>query len=165
MAAESLFDQLFGSERASRVAVLYEHREVTYEDLRVLTVRTVEALYALGVSDGDRVAILLNDSPEFIASFVAIVSLGAIAVPINMALRRDDQLFILKDCGACAAIVEAQAAETLFSTEHQSTITSTGLKNLLVVRRRQTNQILIPEVRSQSSEEVSPSYFHSPLGD
>src|SRR5260370_35799881 len=114
MNGESLFDQLYPLERAARTAVVYEQREITFEELRAATVRAAEALHALGVSAGDRVAILLNDSPEFIASFVGAISIGAIAVPINMALRKDDQLFILKDCGARAAIVEATAAETIF---------------------------------------------------
>jgi len=122
---------LYLPERARRVAVLYEHSEITYEELRDKTVRVAEALKALRINAGDRVGILLSDSPEFIASFVAIISLGAIAVPINLALRREDQLFILKDCGAGAAIVEAQAAETLF----QASDIPTDLKHLLVVSR------------------------------
>ena len=91
--------------------------------------RVGEVLNALGVRPGDRVAILLADSPEFIATFVAVVSIGAIAVPINLALGREDQVFILKDCGACAAIVEAQAANSLFGNS-----SLVELKNLILVR-------------------------------
>jgi benzoate-CoA ligase family protein len=127
----SLFDRLYQPERAGRVAVLYEHTEITYAELRERTIRAAEALQALGINNGDRVGLLLTDSPEFIASFVAIISLGAIAVPINLALRREDQLFILKDCGACAAIIEASAAEALFEAPE----TATDLKQLLVVSR------------------------------
>ena len=130
MNAESLFDRLFLAERAAKVAVLYDHREITYQQLHNLTLRAAESLNALGINGGDRIGILLADSPEFIASFVAIISLGAIAVPINLALRREDQLFILKDCGACAAIIERTAAETLF----QPSDIRTDLKDLLVVR-------------------------------
>jgi benzoate-CoA ligase len=128
---ESLFDRLFVPERASRVAVLFEHAEITYQELLDRTVRAAEALNASGINPGDRVALLLNDSPEFVTSFVAIISLGAIAVPINLALRRQDQLFILKDCGACAAVVEAKAAENLF----QSRDNQTDVTNLFVVSR------------------------------
>jgi acyl-CoA synthetase (AMP-forming)/AMP-acid ligase II len=131
MKRQSLFDRLFIPERTSRVAVLYEHKEITYEELRDGTVRAAEALQASGIGAGDRVVILLNDSPEFITSFVAIISLGAIAVPINLALRREDQLLILRDCGACAAIVEAQAADHLF----QASGAETEVKNLFVVSR------------------------------
>src|SRR5258707_9295131 len=129
--SRSLLDRLFLPTRAAGVAVLYEHTEITYEGLRDATVRAAGTLNALGISAGDRVAILLNDSPEFISLFVAIISLGAIAVPINLALRREDQLFILKDCGACAAIVEAKTAHDLFTSSHSQT----GMNHLLLVSR------------------------------
>src|SRR5262252_8361927 len=74
-AAMNLFAELFRPDRSSRNAVLFEGREITYADLRDETVRAAEVLHALGVQPGDRVALLLSDSPEFIASFVAIVSL------------------------------------------------------------------------------------------
>jgi benzoate-CoA ligase family protein len=137
--AHSLFDRIYPPERAARVAVVYEQREITYEELRAATVRAAEALHALGVREGDRVAILLNDSPEFIASFAGAISIGAIAAPINMALRRDDQLFILKDCGARAAIVEAPAAEAIFQPpgdgSDQPAEALRDLQQLLVVGR------------------------------
>src|SRR6266853_4042454 len=110
---QTLFDRLYSPDRDARVAVLYDHIEITYESLSARTIDAAEALTALGIVAGDRVAILLNDSPDFIASFVAIISLGAIAVPINMALRKSEQLFILKDCSARAAVIEAQAANAL----------------------------------------------------
>src|SRR5438132_9641092 len=104
MNAENLFDRLFRSERSAHAAVLYEHRVITYAELREATVWTAEALHALGIAHGDRVGILLNDSPEFIASFVAIISLGAIAGSINMAVGTAGQLFFLKDLVYIAAI-------------------------------------------------------------
>src|SRR5437867_3995109 len=134
MTAGNLFDQVFRAERAARGAVLFEHRQLTYEELRALVVQTAERLCAVRITKGYRVAILLNDSPEFIASFVAVISLGAIAVPINMALRKEEQLFILKDCGARSAIVEAQAAQRMFCGP-ESTSGLTGLEDLLLVSR------------------------------
>jgi benzoate-CoA ligase family protein len=133
----NLFAALFPEDRATRAAVLYEQREITYGELREETVRAAEVLNALGISVNDRVAILLNDSPEFIASFVGIISLGAIAVPINMALRRDEQRLILKDCGARAAIVEADECAALFGSADGAAdgLTLTGLRELLVVTR------------------------------
>jgi benzoate-CoA ligase family protein len=130
MNAGSLFDRLYPPQRLSGVAVLYEGRQITYEELRATTLRAAEVFHALGVSAGDRFGILLADSPEFIASFVALISLGAIAVPINLALRKPDQLFILKDCGARAAIIEAS-----ISAEFHPTDLHDDLRDLLVVCR------------------------------
>ena len=168
-ALESLFDQVFAPDHAERVAVTYEHREITYEELQRSTVRAAGSLHALGVRDKNRVAILLNDSPEFISSFVAIISLGAIAVPINMALSKDDQLFILKDCGARAAIIEAQTVGTLFSNAddvHTPATHLSELKDLLIVNRGQeSSRIRIPGIRSHLDEEGSLSYVPSPMGE
>src|SRR5215475_11338737 len=126
----NLFERIFTSDRAAFPAILFKQREISYAELRDETVRVAEILHALGVQRGDRVSLLLTDSPEFIVSFVAIISTGAIAVPINLALRREEQLFILKDCGACVAIVEAQAAPSLFANSPMP-----DLKNLIIVRR------------------------------
>src|SRR3989442_1025700 len=165
MNAENLFDRLFRSERSARVAMLYEHREITYEEMREATVRTAETLHALGIVHGDRVAILLNDSPEFIASFVAIISLGAIAVPINKALRKAEQLFILKDCGARAAVIEAQAANALLGNLDDSTGATaeiTDLKDLLVVcRAAETVSASISEMKVQRFDDAQ----RLPLGE
>ena len=152
MNADSLFDRIFRSELDALVAVLYEQREITYEELRAATVRTAEALHALDIGETDRVAVLLNDSPEFIASFVAIISLGAIAVPINMALRRDDQIFILKDCGARAAIIEAQTMEALFGADSPREIEPADLNNVLVVSRDDSDSFSIAAINSQILE-------------
>lgn len=130
MLSHNLFERLFPPKRAARAAILYEHRELTYAELRDETIRVAEILNALSVNAGERVALLLADSPEFVASFVAIVSLGAIAVPINLALRREDQLFILKDCGARTAIIEAQTAKVLLDN-----LSLGDLKKVLVVQR------------------------------
>jgi len=110
----SLFERIFPADRSDRVAVLFEHRQITYGELRDGVLRVARSLKARGIAPGDRVVLLLADSPEFVASFIAVVSLGAIAVPINLALRPDDQLFILKDCAAGLAIAEASSAQTLF---------------------------------------------------
>src|ERR1044072_339905 len=136
----SLFDEIFRFDRLDRVAVLFEQRKIKYAELRELTIQIAETLNGLGIIKGDRVAVLLADSPEFVASFVAAISLGAVAVPINPALRPGDQLLILKDCGASIAIVEQKTAQPLFGESHASQ-ESTVLKQLLMVRRNDDNAV------------------------
>ena len=55
MDGESLFNRLYQPERAARVAVLYDHTSITYEDLRERTIRAAEALNAVSIDRGDRV--------------------------------------------------------------------------------------------------------------
>jgi benzoate-CoA ligase family protein len=107
-----LFDAIFNQQSRDKVAVRFEQQRIRYSDLREQTLGLARALSFLNVERGERVALLLNDSPEFVASFTAISSYGAIAVPINMGLRPEEQQTILNDCAASVAIVEAEPVET-----------------------------------------------------
>ncbi|HYW74798.1 MAG TPA: benzoate-CoA ligase family protein [Pyrinomonadaceae bacterium] len=127
----NLFTSIFTAERLERPAILFEHRTISYAELRAETLRVAALLSAHGIAPGDRVAMLLADSPEFIAAFVAVIFLGGVAVPVNLALRREEQLFILNDCGARVAIVEASIAPALF----ENAKAPAGLTSLIVVSR------------------------------
>ena len=111
----NLFEAIFNSGSLHRTAILYECEQLSYAELRHETLRVARVLGKLGVDRGERVALLLNDSPEWIAAFIAICSSGAIAVPINMALRLDEQRAILNDCTASVAIAEADLSKLLLA--------------------------------------------------
>jgi benzoate-CoA ligase len=132
MDSSTLFDAIFAPGRESQTAIICDQREVTYGQLRAETIATAEALLGLGVASGERVAVLLNDSPEFVASFIAIQSLGAIAVPVNMALSLGEQLTILNDAAARILIMEAALCNTLL-TDARNKLQS--VEHVLVVRR------------------------------
>ncbi|HEX6657972.1 MAG TPA: long-chain fatty acid--CoA ligase [Ilumatobacter sp.] len=68
---------------ADRVALISRNRETTYGELRDQVARLRGGLSARGVSDGDRVAIICANNRYFVISYLAIVGLGAIAVPLN----------------------------------------------------------------------------------
>lgn len=94
-------------------ALVCEGRDISYVELRLATLQMAHALTSLGVQRGDRVALLLHDSPEFVEAFIATCSLGAIAVPINMALRVEEQCSILHNCSATIALAEPDLCSTL----------------------------------------------------
>ena len=59
---------------------------------------------ALGVSPGDRVAIMSESRPEWLASDLAVLTAGAVTVPIYPTLTAQQAHYILKDCGARLAV-------------------------------------------------------------
>jgi acyl-coenzyme A synthetase/AMP-(fatty) acid ligase len=110
----NLFEAIFNADGSlDRTAILFEQREISYAGLRAETLKLTGVLATLRVERGDRVALLLNDSPEFVACFIALVSYGAIAVPINLALRSEEQCAILNDCTASVVMVEEDLFEKL----------------------------------------------------
>jgi long-chain acyl-CoA synthetase len=64
-----------------------------------------------GLQPGDRVAIFLPNIPEFVVAYYAIEKLGAIAVSLNVMLKRDEVDFILRDCGASLVVTTPQLLE------------------------------------------------------
>ena len=133
----NLFDAIFSDRPLSDIAVLYEQRHISYRELRDQTLRLAEVLDCLDLPVGDRVAILLQDSPEFIASFIFVCSVGAIAVPINMALRVDEQRAILNDCTASVAFIESELCNSLLSDAPERL---RHLKEVLVVSRGRNDE-------------------------
>ena len=101
--AFNLCDYFLSAPRLSEIgsATVIEYRGdcLSYNDLRRQVDGWAARLVASGVSAGDRVALLLYDSPLFIAAFLAATRIGAVSVPINTALPADDVLFIIADSG------------------------------------------------------------------
>jgi len=73
-------------------------RRFTYAELNDRTNQVASALSGR-VKQGDRVALLMMNSHEFITAFFAIAKLGGVVVPLNWRLVPDELEFILKDSG------------------------------------------------------------------
>lgn len=87
------------------------------------------AFAARGLGRGDRVALYLQNMPQFVMGLLAAWKLGGIAVPVNPMLKERELNYVLSDCGARAIIslqdlgnsvvsraVEGTAVETVITT-------------------------------------------------
>src|SRR5215208_6960793 len=75
-------------------------QRVTYAELDKLVNRTAGYLQSLGLQSGDRVALQLSKSLEFILLHLATVRLGAVTLPLNLAYPPDELKYFLEDSGA-----------------------------------------------------------------
>jgi 2-aminobenzoate-CoA ligase len=106
-AAGVLLDSALADGHGDRVAVLHGDRTLTYADMAAMVAR-VEAGLAdgHGVRPGDRVLLRGTNTPEFFAAWLAVVRMGAIAVPTMPLLRRTELAYILGKVRAWVAICE-----------------------------------------------------------
>lgn len=88
-----------------RVLFHFENKSQTYGEYDENTSRLAEGLNSLGVKKGDRVATLLQNSPEIMESFFAVWKLGAVVVPINVMATPREIEFYCNDCGVKVIIV------------------------------------------------------------
>ena len=99
---ETIFELLSAGD-VDAPAVLTPGTPVTFGDLRQTVERMAGQLRSLGVSRGDRVAIVLPNGPEMATTFLA-VTICATAAPLNPKYREDEFRFYLEDLGAKALI-------------------------------------------------------------
>ena len=85
------------SDRFLKTALRLNDRVLTYGDLRRQVKRSAEALQKLGISRGDRVALLLPKGLEFIELHLAALALGAVVLPLNPAYSPDEIAYFLFD--------------------------------------------------------------------
>ncbi len=64
-----------------------------------------------GVKKGDRIAIAMRNFPEWMTSYVAIASLGAVVVPLNSWGQKDELTYGLNDCGASVVFCDQRRYE------------------------------------------------------
>ena len=73
---------------------------LSFHQLNERVNQLANALVSEGVNPGDRVALCLMNSVEFIESFLAVAKMGGVVVPLNWRLVADELEFIIKDSGA-----------------------------------------------------------------
>ena len=93
--------------------VIFEDERWTVADTLAQAGRIGHALVAeYGVGKGDRVALAMRNFPEWISSFIAITSIGAVAVPLNAWWQTDELRFGLEDSGAKVMMADPRPVRT-----------------------------------------------------
>ena len=91
------------------LAVIYPTGQTsyTYHELASAVHHISGGLIAQGISKGDRVAIFLDSSPEYLISYFAIWRIGGVVVPTNIVYKEKELLHALHDSQARAIICDA----------------------------------------------------------
>jgi benzoate-CoA ligase family protein len=106
----SIVDYIAEHARGSpdRVAIYFRDRTWTYRELEEAVARCRGALAAHGIKAGDRVALVMSDSPEMIVAFLGIMGLGAVAAPCSTLLPPDGLAYVFRDSEAKLVIVSPE---------------------------------------------------------
>jgi fatty-acyl-CoA synthase len=88
-------------------------RSMTFHQWNARACRLANALLGLGLSKGDRVAILAYNTVEWLEIYVAAAKAGLVAVPLNFRLVSKEIRYIVDDSGSAAIIVQDQLVGAL----------------------------------------------------
>ena len=91
-------------ESPKKTCIKFEKKKFLYSEIDEIVTLTAEGLRSIGLSVKDRTAILMENCPEYIISYFAILRAGGVVVPINTFLTAQEVSYILKDCG-CKVLI------------------------------------------------------------
>ena len=94
---------------ADRTAVLYKGNSTSYRELWTRCRKLAGMVSAQGVVPGDRIAILANNSPQYLEMYVGLPAAGFVIVPLNTRHAEPELRYALEDAGAKLLITDRDA--------------------------------------------------------
>lgn len=107
----------------SKIALYYYGKQYSYEQLFY----EVEAFagyleHSLGVQKGEKVLLFMQNAPQFIISYFALLRIRAVVVPINPMNTADELAFYINDCQMKHAIVGQELYDRVAPLRHSTTL-------------------------------------------
>ncbi len=96
-----------------KTAIALGDRRLSYAELDEASNKIAKALIKMGVSKGDRVAILLPNSPEFVVIYFGIIKISAVAVPLDTKYKVDELASLFDDSQPKVLVTESPFLEPL----------------------------------------------------
>ncbi|MCL6478713.1 MAG: long-chain fatty acid--CoA ligase [Peptococcaceae bacterium] len=114
-------------------AVVYYDRRLSYRQLNAMVNQLANGLKQSGILPGDRVLLALENCPEFIISYYAIIRMRGIVVPVNPQYTKNEFGLIMPDAEP-AAIITSREPAPMFKKlsseiEVKSVIIATGCES------------------------------------
>jgi len=115
-------------DQPKKTAITYGSQKFTYKELDEFSSRFACALIDLGVVKGDRVALFLRNSPQFVIAYFGVLKADAVVTAVNPLYREEELKCQLCDSGARTIVVLDVLCPIVEKIKDQ-----TLLKNVIVV--------------------------------
>jgi len=96
-----------------KIAIASGERRLSYAELDEASNKVANALIKMGVGRGDRVVILLPDTPDFAITYFGVVKSGGVTVRLNPRAKIEETTSFIEDCQPKVLVTESSALETL----------------------------------------------------
>ncbi len=95
------------------VALIQDEKRWTYLDVRTQVLSFAAYLGSIGIKQGDRIALMCGNRPEFTISYFGILASGATVVSLNNLLVPDEVVYQLEHSEAVGTVVDAESIPAL----------------------------------------------------
>jgi fatty-acyl-CoA synthase len=147
----------------NRVAYIYEDKKCTYREMNERANRVANFLKQKGLRKGDRVAVMLYNTPELIDVFWACAKLGFIFCPVSNRLVERELEYILNNCGARAFFFHDQFLKSFEPV--RSTVKTVEADKVVFVLSGELQSPVCPEW-AVNCESIASNYsINEPIPD
>jgi acyl-CoA synthetase (AMP-forming)/AMP-acid ligase II len=92
--------------KPNKTAINFYGREISFQELNTRTDQLAAALIDLGLKKGDRVSLFLENSPQFVIGYFAILRAGGVVVAANPMFKEEELAYEVRDAGAKILIAQ-----------------------------------------------------------
>ena len=138
------------AQRPQHPALLFKGNRISYEELERLSDSFAAGLVALGVSKGDRVALLLPNCPQFAITLLGAWKAGAVVAPLNPLYSARELVEALNRLGAKTTIALTRYYSTLKALQPETMverIVATNIKEYLPAGSRLLYTLAMEQAR------------------
>lgn len=112
-----------------KTAIIYEGERYSYRDLDEKSLRFANALREIGVKKGDKVALLMTNSADYIFAYFGIIRSGAVVVTVNYRLAGPELHYIIGHSDSSVVVMDNEYYEIIKGIK-----TDLSLVKILIVR-------------------------------
>ena len=142
---------------ATQEFMVYEGQRFTFEEHYHIASTFAHRLVDLGITKGDRIAIIARNLPQWITSFWGAMICGAVVVPLNARWTSDELAYGLADSGTRVVIVDEERLERV----RQALDGLDGLSTVIVIR----DDLSRPAHLGEAHSRVRIASYDDVLGD
>jgi benzoate-CoA ligase len=147
----ALLDDNISRGRADKIAIYFQGQSLTYRDTQELVNKAGNIFKELGIEMENRVAILLPDSPELVATFFGAMKIGAVAVALSTVMQPEEYEYLLNDCRAKVIITNDELGKKITAIKPALKY----LKHLIVIGKTEGDQLSYETLMNRASPILS----------
>lgn len=123
--ASAFIDRHIVEGRGERVAIMSTNGNVTYSELGANVERAGNVLLELGLVPGQRVLIIMKDTPTFLYTFWGAIRAGLISIPVSTMMKAEEYKYLIEN-SECSAVIFSDDID-------EARIAVAGLNSLLAI--------------------------------
>lgn len=114
----------------NKIFAVFNKKKITFKEFDKRTRLAGAGFLALNIKKGDKIALLLHNSIDFLEAYFGGIAAGAIIVPINIFLKFEEVQYILNDCKVKALVTSSDFEKVI---EGINPISVPALENVIAI--------------------------------